>query len=56
MWLAHIRAAILLGGAAAASDPENVRKSLDRATQALPKRKHVKAGRRGVCDCYYLTV
>mmetsp|Transcript_18755 Transcript_18755/g.30049 ORF Transcript_18755/g.30049 Transcript_18755/m.30049 type:complete len:574 (-) Transcript_18755:72-1793(-) len=42
VWLAHIRAAILLGGAAAASDPENVRKSLDRATQALPKRKHVK--------------
>jgi rRNA biogenesis protein RRP5 len=38
VWLAHIRGAIVADG----GDPDDVRKALDRATQALPKRKHVK--------------
>jgi len=51
VWLAHIRAAIVLGGGGAGGggasggstpDPEGVRRALDRATQSLPKRKHVK--------------
>ena len=41
VWLAHIRAQILHVGDKNA-DPESVRKALDRATQSLPKRKHVK--------------
>jgi rRNA biogenesis protein RRP5 len=41
VWLAHIRAHILHVGDKNA-DPESVRKALDRATQSLPKRKHVK--------------
>ena len=41
VWLAYIRAAIVLTGSKSA-DSEQIRKALDRATQALPKRKHVK--------------
>ena len=40
VWLALIRAAIVMSGAN--PDPEGVKRALDRATQALPRRKHVK--------------
>ena len=50
VWLAHVRAAILsldaanpgTGTGGGAVDADVVKRALDRATQALPKRKHVK--------------